>query len=229
MWEELYYKAVNIARTVGVEPSMPRNNGRQRNRPNVPANTPSEFWRLNMYLPFIDHLITDLSDRLLQANERYLAQKLIPSQIQKEPIGRDDAVRLYEAYRGCLGDTDEASFTREVRKWVTWWTDGTLAMDRPQAPETLQDTLPLANEQYYPNVRRCLVVLLTMPVSTATAERSFSTMKRVKTYLRSTMTTERLSGLGLLNVYRDMEINSEYIVEKFAARKQRRLAFIFRE
>lgn len=81
VWEELYYKAVNIARTVGVEPSMPRNNGRQRNRPNVPANTPSEFWRLNMYLPFIDHLITDLSDRLLQANERYLAQKLIPSQV----------------------------------------------------------------------------------------------------------------------------------------------------
>jgi hypothetical protein len=68
-----------------------------------------------------------------------------------------------------------------------------------------------------------------MPVSTATAERSFSTMKRLKTYLRSTMTTERLSGLGLMNVYRDMKINSEYIVDKFAARKQRRLAFVFRE
>jgi hypothetical protein len=151
------------------------------------------------------------------------------SQIQKEAINTTNIVRLYEAYRGCLGGTDEATFSREVRKWVTWWTDGALALDRPQAPETLLGTLPLANEQYYPNVRRCLLVLLTMPVSTATAERSFSTMKRLKTYLRSTMTTERLSGLGLMNIYRDMKINSEYIVDKFAARKQRRLAFVFRE
>jgi hypothetical protein len=62
-----------------------------------------------------------------------------------------------------------------------------------------------------------------MTVSTATAERSFSTIKR------STMTTERLSGLGLMNIYRDMKIYSEYIVDKFAARKQRHLAFVFRE
>ena len=34
-----------------------------------------------------------------------------------------------------------------------------------------------------------------MPVSTATPERSFSTMRRVKTYLRSTMKTERLAAL----------------------------------
>jgi hypothetical protein len=126
-------------------------------------------------------------------------------------------------FKRCLGRTDEATFTREVRKLVTWWTDGALALDRPQAPDTLLGTLPLANEQYYPNVRPCLLVLLTMPVSTATAERSFSTMKR------STMTTERLSGLGLMNIYRDMKNYSEYIVDKFAARKQHRLEFVFRE
>jgi hypothetical protein len=68
-----------------------------------------------------------------------------------------------------------------------------------------------------------------MPVSTAIAERSFSTMKRLITYLRSTMTTERLPGLGLLNIYRDMKINSEYIIDKFASRKQHRLAIVFRE
>ena len=67
-----------------------------------------------------------------------------------------------------------------------------------------------------------------MPVSTATAERSFSTMRRVKTYLRSTMTTERMSGLGLLNIYQERAINAEQVVDIFARRKERRLALIFK-
>ena len=39
----------------------------------------------------------------------------------------------------------------------------------------------LQSEDLYPNVATVLTILLTMPVSTATPERSFSTMRRVKT------------------------------------------------
>ena len=66
-----------------------------------------------------------------------------------------------------------------------------------------------------------------MPLSTATAERSFSVMRRVKTYLRNTMTTDRLSGLGLLNVYRERELTSESVLDKFTRMKNRKLALIF--
>ena len=51
-------------------------------------------------------------------------------------------------------------------------------------------------------------------------------MKRVKSYLRNTMTTKRL--LGLLNIYREMELSADEIVDRFARRKVRRLAFLFR-
>ena len=53
-------------------------------------------------------------------------------------------------------------------------------------------------------------------------------MRRVKTYLRSTMSTQRMSGLGLLNIYREREINAERVVDVFARRKERRLALLFR-
>ena len=43
--------------------------------------------------------------------------------------------------------------------------------------------------------------LLTMPTSTATAERSFNVLKRAKTYILSTMGQERLSALALLPPY----------------------------
>ena len=38
-------------------------------------------------------------------------------------------------------------------------------------------------------------LFLVVPVSSATAERSFSAMRRLKTYLRSTMSTKRLNSV----------------------------------
>jgi hypothetical protein len=147
-------------------------------------------------------------------------------QVQQSNLPAADCVEIYRGFQACL-DTDQATFARECSKWKTWWTDPALANDRPEAPASLSESVRLANEILYPNVRRCLAILLVMPVSTATAERSFSTMRRVKTYLRSTMGTERMSGLGLMNIYRDMQISSENIVDKFAEKK-RRLAFVFK-
>jgi hypothetical protein len=49
-------------------------------------------------------------------------------------------------------------------------------------------------------------ILLTMPSSTAKAERSFSVLKRVKTPLRGTMGQERLSVLVLLHIHSDNQL-----------------------
>jgi len=50
----------------------------------------------------------------------------------------------------------------------------------------------------YPNVYILLTILGTLPVSTATSERSFTTMRRLKTYPRSSIGNERMTGLALL-------------------------------
>ena len=64
-------------------------------------------------------------------------------------------------------------------------------------------------------VKLCLVI----PASSATAERSFSAMLRLKTYLRSTMTTERLNSMMILHVHRDLldDIQDAPIVDEFVA------------
>ena len=56
---------------------------------------------------------------------------------------------------------------------------------------------------FYPAVREALLILITLPTTTCTLERSFSTLRRVKTWLRSTMSNERLSGLCMLSVHRE--------------------------
>ena len=78
----------------------------------------------------------------------------------------------------------------------------------------------MTNSDLYPKVTKCLLVLLDMPVSTASAERPFSIMRRLKTYLRSTMGTERLPGLWLLNIHREREISSEQVVDVFCPKEK---------
>ena len=55
----------------------------------------------------------------------------------------------------------------------------------------------------FPEVLKQCSLYLVNPASTATCERNFSCLRRVKTYLRSTMTQVRLNSLLLLNVYTD--------------------------
>lgn len=52
-------------------------------------------------------------------------------------------------------------------------------------------------------VDKLLRLYLTFPVTTATAERSFSSLRRVKTYLRSTMTSCQLNNLFLLYIHKE--------------------------
>jgi len=51
----------------------------------------------------------------------------------------------------------------------------------------LLEALDIYNKDIYPNIYYLLKVLCTLPVSTSSPERMFSTMNRVETYLRNTM------------------------------------------
>ena len=56
-------------------------------------------------------------------------------------------------------------------------------------------------------------IFATLPVSSATAERSFSALKYLKSYLRSTMSEDRLNGLALAYIHRDLD---QHIIGWFA-------------
>jgi hypothetical protein len=53
------------------------------------------------------------------------------------------------------------------------------------------------NPEVYPIISKLLQIFVTLPVSNATGERSFSTLRRLKTYLRNSTSQNRLNGLAL--------------------------------
>ena len=68
-------------------------------------------------------------------------------------------------------------------------------------------------------------ILLTIPVTVASAERSFSKLKLLKSYLRSTMLQERLNGLALIAIENDVleTVKYEEMVDEFASKSVRRM------
>ena len=78
-----------------------------------------------------------------------------------------------------------------------------------------------------PNLCICLRIFLTVCVSVASCERSFSKLKLIKTYLRSTMGQNRLSNLAILSIEREKAsaINFESTLKSFASVKARKISF----
>ena len=50
-------------------------------------------------------------------------------------------------------------------------------------------------------------------------------MKRLKTYLRSTMSQDRMNGLALLSFHYDKVPDIDQVIQRFAGQKHRRLEF----
>lgn len=56
--------------------------------------------------------------------------------------------------------------------------------------------LEICDQEFYPNIYMLIKIFCTLPVSTTTPERSFSNLKRIKTYLRNSMNEVNLQILN---------------------------------
>ncbi|KAL9977259.1 hypothetical protein ACROYT_G014643 [Oculina patagonica] len=78
----------------------------------------------------------------------------------------------------------------------------------------------------FPNIHMLLRIACTIPVTSADNECSKSTLKLVKGYLRTTMTTVRLSGLALMSIHYEKPVDYDAIVQKFAEQQPRRMLLV---
>ena len=81
--------------------------------------------------------------------------------------------------------------------------------------------------EYFSNACISFRILLTIPVTIASAERSFSKLKLIKSNLKSTMSQERLSGLAILSIEKEMlaELECKNLINNFVSQKARKINF----
>jgi len=87
-------------------------------------------------------------------------------------------------------------------------------------------------EDTFKEVFKLLKLLVVIPMTYSEAERSFSTLKRIKTCLRSTMCEERFNALTMLSIESCLinEDNSfnQKVIDKFVKIKERRMDFVYK-
>ena len=78
----------------------------------------------------------------------------------------------------------------------------------------------------FPNVETILRIYLTIPISNASGERSFSVLKRVKNYIRNSIDQDRLGNLALLCIEsaETKKANFDQQIDDFARLKCRKKA-----
>jgi len=133
---------------------------------------------------------------------------LIPKYCGASPNTAQDLERLLEVHQEDIGP--RAAVVPEVQRWV----NKLKKEDVSTVPSSAIEALGACHADIYPNVYILLTILRTLPVSTAISERSFSTMGRLETYLRSSIGNERMTGLALLSIHKDRQIDREKIIKK---------------
>ena len=80
---------------------------------------------------------------------------------------------------------------------------------------------------------KLLDIICTTPMSTAECERCFSTLKRIKTFLRSTMSEDRLNALAVLSIekkfIRSIPDFDNKVIDVFSNMKNRRMDFMYKK
>ncbi|KAL6509341.1 hypothetical protein OROGR_022651 [Orobanche gracilis] len=168
---------------------------------------------------------------------------------------RFEQIELFESVFGFLFDTsrlisldDEGlkDCCLKLEKSLTYGDDCDIDAKRLLSElQILQEMLPTAAYDYeipwnsvkilefvkkmdmFPNILVAYRVLLTIHITVASAERSFSKLKLIKSYLLTSMSQDRLNGLALLSTEKNMlkNINVENIIDDFASKNARRCHF----
>ncbi|CAM4768899.1 unnamed protein product [Rotaria magnacalcarata] len=219
----IYSHAGELCKELFVTPTIPRHAVLSYRKQNTPVPNPEIFYCDRVYLPFLDELINNISGRLssLKCERIILLSKLRP-----ELILRENSFELSKSLSKQFADRlpSPLQLNSELERWQKKCND-LLKMNEEWKKKWINELIKEADHVLFPNVRFLLIFLATLPVSTASAERSFSKLSSIKTYHRSTMKQNRLNGLAMAYIHKDINIDADEILKIYCQKYNRRLDF----
>ena len=202
---DLFWKKINtMAEERDVdEPTLPRNRKRpsryeESQAPPHVFSCVETFYR-QIYFEALDLIIQSIKQRFDQPGYRVYQclESLILKAARKEDFS-DELKSVTEVYGS---DLDENNLQIQLQ---------TFSANIKENPKDIFEIRSYLNSLtetelvLLSEVVKVMKLILVMPATNASSERTFSAMRRVKSYLRSTMTQERLNHLMILHVHKEL-------------------------
>jgi len=218
-----YEEALDLAKKLEIPELKPRTTSKQTFRANHSSVSVSEFYKLSLTIPLIDHLSSELSSRFSSGSlVAYTGLYLVPSKVvtlkNESKCLQDLVLPFFNFYKEDMPNL--ALLESELELWETYWSTSTTVI-----PNNVSTALKEIKFDGFSNIKVALRILATLPITSCECERSFSGMRRLKTYNRTTMLEERFNGLALMNFHLDRIPDPQKVITYFSAMKNRRLEF----
>lgn len=231
-FESAFLTAKEIAEKLEVEPVFVQSTRVRRKKAlfsyegkDEPIIDPKEKFKIEFFYALVDTTIISLDERFCQLKNHskvwgFLYNiKCLP---EKEHL-KEACFQLQKA----LEKDGQSLISGLDLSEELWHIQGLIHQEAPTPLNMLNFIVKNGLSDTFSNIWISLRILLTIPVSVASGERSFSKLKLIKTYLRSTMSDERLTSLSLLSIENDvlktLDLNST--IDQFAKAKARRVVF----
>ena len=215
-FHKVYAQSERMGAAVDVEPCKPRSCSRQRHRANAEAESIEQWFLRNAAIPFVDHILTELDTRfsvLSQTSTQLL--ELVPSVLcSKEDIDLSAVEQLYAQ--------DLPSPELLQQELARWKYIHTMKPESERAT-TCAKAIKECDRVLFPNLFILLQIACTLPVTSCECERSASTLRRLRNFMRAGMTENRLTSLALIHIHYQHVIDLDAVVTLFAELHPRRM------
>lgn len=234
--ESAFGEFLNSAKTVAEEvdaiaefsaPARPRARRRFFNyeAEDEPITDAETYFKVNFYYYLLDTAITKFDERFELLNQNNINFSFL----QKLKHWKDLDLDTKKAHCSNLenklchvgsSDVEKFELFNEIELLPMFIDDSTTPLD------ILNYLFTNKLISVFPNLSTALRIYLTLPVTVAHSERSFSKLKIIKNYLRSTLSQSRLTNLSLISIEHEIKIEVSDIVKDFANAKARKVNFL---
>ena len=176
---------------------------------NYNASSVSEYYCYSVSANFLDFIINDLSTRFSPEHRIHAnGHLLVPPTVINNCNRKEGLGSFIDKY-----GINQMLVLAEFANWETYW-NKELEMER-EIPDNITDTLIAFNgrKHWFPNIYSMLCIIAAVPGSSNSCERSISKLRLIKDYKRSTMANDRLTGLALLNVHYEKELDIDRLID----------------
>lgn len=192
------------------------------------SSSVEEYYR-KIYFEVIDSAASRITDRFDQPG--YATYSNLEALLLKAAHKEDFSHEINEVTSVYKDDLNTSELKTQLEIFGATFDDSPDTSASTPRPSKIHDvikhlkSLSTSQTHLLEQVYRVCRLLLVLPATNATSERSFSVMRRLKSYLRSTMSQPRLNHVMVLNIYKELvdELDLRAVATEFVGSNEHRL------